>query len=170
MTWEIILGKVLFYALALVAIGSAFVVTFGRNLVRSAFALFFTLMSIAGLFIFLSANFVAVMQIIVYVGGILVLILFGIWLTHRIINLDVQAGRIQILPGVITGVFMLLLIEFVIHRVSWQAFPAVKVSGMAKMIGRLLLSTYLIPFEIATVALLIALIGAVYIGRREVKP
>ncbi len=167
---DVILGKVLFYILALFTIGTAMIVTFGRNLVRSAFALFFTLMGMASIFVFLAADFVAIMQVLVYAGGILVLILFGVWLTHRIITLDIQAARVNLVAGLVMGILMLLTLFFTIRSFHWGPYLPIDFRGTAQAIGRLLLSDYLLPFEVATVALLIALIGAVVIGRREVKP
>lgn len=167
---DLILGKVLFYGLALFTIATAMVVTFGRNLVRSAFSLFFTLMGMAALFIYLAADFVAIMQVLVYAGGILVLILFGVWLTHRIITLDIQAARVNLVPGLAIGIILLITLFLTIHSFSWAPFLPIDFQGTAKAIGRLLLSDYLLPFEVATIALLVALIGAVVIGRREVKP
>ena len=167
---DLILAKVLFYGLALFTIGTAMVVTFGRSLVRSAFALFFTLMGMASLFLYLAADFVAIMQILVYAGGILVLILFGVWLTHRIIDLDIHATRVNLTGGVLVGILLLLVLVFTVRSFVWAPLVSLEFHGTARAIGQLLLSDYLLPFEVATVALLIALVGAVVIGRREVKP
>lgn len=170
MTFDIILGKILFYALALFTLGTAFIVTFGRNLVRSAFALFFTLMGMASMFVFLAADFVAIMQVLVYAGGILVLILFGVWLTHRIVTLDIHAARVNLTGGILVGLLLLLVLVITIRSFSWGPFASIEFHGTAKAIGQLLLSDYLLPFLLSTVALLIALIGAVVIGRKEIKP
>ncbi|GBC84001.1 NADH-quinone oxidoreductase subunit J [bacterium HR11] len=164
---DVWLERILFYGLALVTLGSALVVTFGRNLVRSAFALFFTLMGMAAMFVYLAADFVAVVHILVYIGGILVLILFGIWLTHRVIDLDIRAGRIQLVPGVILGLVLMGLLGLTIRSFDLAARTPAPYRATASGIGRLLLSTYLLPFEIASVALVIALVGAIVIGRRE---
>lgn len=164
---DVWLERILFYGLALVTVGSALVVTFGRNLVRSAFALFFTLMGMAAMFVYLAADFVALVHILVYIGGILVLILFGIWLTHRVIDLDIRAGRIQLVPGVILGLVLMGLLGLTIRSFDLVARTSAPYQATASGIGRLLLSTYLLPFEIASVALVIALVGAIVIGRRE---
>ncbi len=166
---DIWLERVLFYSLAAITIGSALVVTFGRNLVRSAFALFFTLMGMAAIFIYLAADFVAIMQIFVYIGGILVLILFGIWLTHRIIDLDIRAGRVQLVPGVTLGLVLLLVLWMAIRSFALLDRVPAGYIATSRGIGRLLLTTYLLPFEIASVALLVALVGAIVIGRKEVE-
>ncbi len=164
---DVWLERILFYGLALVTLGSALVVTFGRNLVRSAFALFFTLMGMAAMFVYLAADFVAVVHILVYIGGILVLILFGIWLTHRVIDLDVRAGRIQLVPGVVLGLILMGLLGLAIRSFALGSKTPAPYRATASGIGRLLLSTYLLPFEIASVALVIALVGAIVIGRKE---
>ncbi len=164
---DVWLERILFYGLALVTVGSALVVTFGRNLVRSAFALFFTLMGMAAMFVYLAADFVALVHILVYIGGILVLILFGIWLTHRVIDLDIRAGRIQLIPGLILGLVLMGLLGLTIRSFNLAARTPAPYRATASGIGRLLLSTYLLPFEIASVALVVALVGAIVIGRRE---
>jgi len=164
---DVWLERILFYGLALATIGSALVVTFGRNLVRSAFALFFTLMGMAAMFMYLAADFVALVHVLVYIGGILVLILFGIWLTHRVIDLDIRAGRIQLVPGVILGLVLMGILGLTIRSFDLAARTPAPYRATVSGIGRLLLSTYLLPFEVASVALVIALVGAIVIGRRE---
>ncbi|MCS7311354.1 MAG: NADH-quinone oxidoreductase subunit J [Acidobacteria bacterium] len=164
---DVWLERILFYSLALVTVGAATVVTFGRNLVRSAFALFFTLMGMAAMFVYLAADFVALVHILVYIGGILVLILFGIWLTHRVIDLDIRAGRVQLVPGMILGLVLIGLLGLTIQSFDLATKTPAPYRTTVSGIGRLLLSTYLLPFEIASVALVLALVGAIVIGRRE---
>ena len=103
-----------FYLIALITVGSAAMVAFSRNIIYSAFSLLGTFMGVAGIYIFLGADFVAAVQVLIYVGGILVLILFAVMLTHRITDVEVTnraAGRIPAL--IIIGVLVYLLIETV---------------------------------------------------------
>ena len=103
-----------FYLIALITVGSAAMVAFSRNIIYSAFSLLGTFMGVAGIYIFLGADFVAAVQVLIYVGGILVLILFAVMLTHRITDVEVTnraAGRIPAL--IIVGVLVYLLIETV---------------------------------------------------------
>ena len=92
------LEALVFYLLAALTIGSALIVAGSHNLVYSAFALLGTFMGVAGLYALLAADFVAVIQVMLYIGGILVLILFAVMLTHRIADVEVSnstAGRIS---------------------------------------------------------------------------
>src|SRR5437870_13792752 len=85
-----------FYLIAIITVGSAVMVAFSRNIIYSAFSLLGTFMGVAGIYIFLGADFVAAVQVLIYVGGILVLILFAVMLTHRITDVEVTncaAGR-----------------------------------------------------------------------------
>jgi NADH-quinone oxidoreductase subunit J len=101
-----------FYLIALITVISAGMVAFSRNIIYSAFSLLGTFMGVAGIYVFLGADFVAAVQVLIYVGGILVLILFAVMLTHRITDVEVTnraAGRIPAL--IIVGVLVYLLIE-----------------------------------------------------------
>src|SRR5690606_11919360 len=105
------ISTAVFYLIALVTVGSAVVVAFSRNIIYSAFSLLGTFAGVAGLYVFLGADFVAAAQLLIYVGGILILILFAVMLTHRITDVEITnraAGRVPAL--IIVGVFLALLI------------------------------------------------------------
>ena len=108
-----------FYLIALITVVSAAMVAFSRNIIYSAFSLLGTFMGVAGLYVFLAADFVAAVQVLIYVGGILVLILFAVMLTHRITDVAItnrSAGRIPAL--IIVGVFVYFLIK-TIRETPW---------------------------------------------------
>ena len=98
---ELSLKTFIFYGFALITIASAFAVVSVRNIVHAAFALMVTLFGIAGLYVFLQADFLAATQVIVYVGGILVLILFGVMMTSGRLEMRVRIQRGQLLLGVV---------------------------------------------------------------------
>ncbi len=158
-----------FYLIALITVVSAGMVAFSRNIIYSAFSLLGTFMGVAGLYVFLGADFVAAVQVLIYVGGILVLILFAVMLTHRITDVEITnraAGRIPAL--IIVGVFLYLLIQTV-KETPWVKTPKVIYAATAAKIGDLFLSSYLLPFELASLVLLAAMIGAVVLSRKEIK-
>src|SRR5207344_2595000 len=101
------IGAIVFYLFALVTVGSAAVVVLARSLIYSAFALLFTFFGVAGLYVLLGADFLAATQLLVYVGGILVLLLFGVMLTHKLYDLDLKSEVTQFLQSlfVAAGVF-----------------------------------------------------------------
>jgi NADH-quinone oxidoreductase subunit J len=158
-----------FYLIALITIGSACMVAFSRNIIYSAFSLLGTFMGVAGLYIFLGADFVAATQVLIYVGGILVLILFAVMLTHRITDVEITnraAGRI---PAFIVIVAVGYYLIKTIHETGWvKAKEVVYVATTAK-IGDAFLYDYLLPFELASLILLAAMIGAVVLSRKEIK-
>src|SRR5258708_12474101 len=88
-----------FWLFALITVGSAAVVVLARSLIYSAFALLFTFFGVAGLYVLLGADFLAASQLLIYVGGILVLLLFGVQLTHKLYDPPLKRGGTQFLPG-----------------------------------------------------------------------
>ena len=160
---------VVFYLIALLTVGSAVGVAVGSSIVYSAFALMGTLLGVAATFVLLGADFLGVVQLLVYVGGILVLTLFAVMLTHRIADVHVSNRSVGKLPG-----FVLVAAVFVyMVRVALRAAWAVKDPGAAAPtiygVGNAFLTQYVLPFEIASVVLLAALIGAVVVSRKEVR-
>jgi NAD(P)H-quinone oxidoreductase subunit 6 len=150
-------------------VGSALMVAFSRNIIYSAFSLLGTFAGAAGIYVFLGADFVAAVQLLIYVGGILVLVLFAVMLTHRITDVEITnraAGRIPAL--IITGVFIYLLIQTV-RETPWVKAKELVYQPTTAKIGDLFLDSYLLPFELASLVLLAALIGAVVISRKEIK-
>jgi NADH-quinone oxidoreductase subunit J len=164
------LYTIIFYIFAVVTLGAACVVVFSRNIVRAAFALLFAFFGVAGVYVFLLADFIAVTQLLVYVGGILVLILFGVMLTSRQIQVDVKTSAVQTLPAVIIVSALAGTLVGIFWSTDWRIAPQLQIMDKtAPQIGELLLTKYLLPFEIASVILLVALIGAAMIARREKK-
>ena len=110
-----------FYLIALLTIVSAGMVAFSRNIIYSAFSLLGTFMGVAGLYIFLGADFVAAVQVLIYVGGILVLILFAVMLTHRITDVTITNRAAGTIPALIViGVLVYFLIQTVVDHALAQ--------------------------------------------------
>ena len=156
-----------FWFVAALTIMSAAFVVLNNQLIYSAVALLFTLFGIAGLYVFLWADFIAGIQILVYVGGILVLVIFGIMLTNKIRSVRISHKSIQQgVGGVITFWFFIFLF-IALSKAPWAVSTAVEPSGTVREIGILLLTDFLLPFEIISVLLLGALIGAAVLSRGE---
>lgn len=164
--------SILFLVFAAVVIGSAGVVVFSKNIMFSAFALLFTLFGIAGLYVLLNADFIAITQIMIYIGGILVLIIFGVMLTTKITQIEFRgglSGKIQLgTAGLATALLAFTLVT-VFMKSNWllKGDPNKVAATTVNSIGTMLLSEYLIQFEIASVLLLVAIIGATFIARRK---
>lgn len=159
---------VIFYLLAALAVISGLGVALSRNILHSAFSLLGTLGGVAGLYFLLGADFVGVVQLLIYVGGILVLILFAVLLTREITDIKISNLSVSLLGGVPAAMLVLALFLQILLRAPFpRTVPAV--APTVHRLGDALLREYLLPFEIASVVLLMALIGAMVIARRAVK-
>ena len=112
-------SDVVFYLLAIAVVSSALVVTFSANLVYSAFALLGTLIGTAALYVFLQADFLAAAQVLVYVGGIAVLFLFAVMLTHHISDAKTSNRHLGRNVGVPVGVFIAVMCSYVVLKYEW---------------------------------------------------
>jgi NADH:ubiquinone oxidoreductase subunit 6 (subunit J) len=160
-------SDVVFLALAALTVGSAGVCVLARSLIYNAFALLFTFFGVAGLYLLLGADFLAATQLLIYVGGILVLLLFGVMLTHKLYDLDLRSEVQQFSAGlfILAGVFGSL--AFTIYRTPWRVGPGRPPAPTTLEIGRQFMGAWLLPFEAASILLLVALIGAAMIVRRK---
>jgi NADH-quinone oxidoreductase subunit J len=129
-----------------------------------------TLFGVAGLYVLLGADFIAVVQVIVYIGGILVLIIFGVMMTQRgkLLPLSIQLPG-KFIGALLTGIILTALIVAVTKSLWPVASFLKEPQPTSAAIGNLLLGKYLIPFEVASILLLAALVGAVLIVRRSVR-
>jgi NADH-quinone oxidoreductase subunit J len=163
------LFDVVFYVFAVITVVSAFIVVFSRNIVYSAFSLLFTFFGVAGLYVLLNADFLAVTQLLIYVGGILILLLFGVMLTSKVIDVRMKTGALQTIPAVILVAGLAGVLCGVFYVSNWKRAPLPELKSTASRLGEMLMTTYLLPFEVASIVLLVALVGAAMIARRE-KP
>lgn len=158
---------IIFYLFAAITLISAFIVVTNRNVVYSAFFLLFTFFGVAGIYVLLGADFVAIVQLIIYVGGILILLLFGVMLTNKITNVEIRTGTINILPAIIgVGIFTGALLAALINS-NWKTLPVQAPIPTTTLLGTMLVQDYSLIFELLGIILLIALIGAASIARRE---
>jgi NADH-quinone oxidoreductase subunit J len=158
--------QIIFYAFVALSIGSAVIVAFSRNIVYSAFALLLTFFGVAGIYVFLSSEFLAIAQVIIYVGGILVLVLFAVMLTHKI--RDVKLSNPSTSPYIAGPLVLIIFIGLIwlIMTTPWQIKGALEIGGISD-IGNALMGKYLLAFEVSAVLLLGALLGATYLARKN---
>ncbi|MBA7675820.1 hypothetical protein ES703_84058 [subsurface metagenome] len=162
------MGNAAFIGVAVLVVVSAFGVVATRNLVHSAVALMGTLFGVAGLYVFLYADFMAAVQVVIYVGGILVLIIFGVMLTHRITTpVLIQASMPNRAFAAVVVFLIFLGLTTLIFRTPWHEGVSGPPEGTVATIGKALMTKYLLHFEVAGVLLLLALLGAAYLSRRE---
>jgi NADH-quinone oxidoreductase subunit J len=166
--------EALFFAIvSLVAIVSAILVVTCRNPINSALSLIMTFFCLATYYVMMDAPFLAAVQVMVYAGAIMVLIVFTIML----LNIRVNASKSQshnIILGSIIGVFTLLNTVFLIMK-SRAAQPngsltgdIIKAQGHTELIGQEMFTTFLLPFEITSILLLVAIVGAVILAKKKI--
>ena len=163
MNWE----AIIFWALATGVTVPALGIVFSRNIVHMAFWLLAVLVGIAGLYLLLGADFLGMTQIFVYVGGISVLLLFGIMLTNsEPVYVRRTVRKPRLLPALCLGALVYIVMLKALMSTKWlqEVVPPLET---ARSLGIYLLSEYILPFEIVSIVLLVVLIGAAFIARRE---
>jgi|TARA_B110000014_G_scaffold215633_1_gene169381 NADH-quinone oxidoreductase subunit J len=161
------MSDIAFWVIVGITVGSSFMVVQSKSLLYSAYALLFTFIGVTGLYIFLWADFLAVVQVVVYVGGILVLIIFGIMLTNKITSVNISHTSMQKSMGAVVVIAFMGLLGYMILSTPWLVLSNAEPSDTTSAIGRLLLMDYLLPFEAVSLLLLGALIGATTLSRKD---
>ena len=159
------MAEILFWLIAALTIASAAMVVLNNQLLYSAIALLFTLFGIAGLYIYLWADFIAGVQLLVYIGGINVLIIFGIMLTNRISSIRLSQTNVQQGVGGVVAFWFFILISMVISKTPWYQTTSAEPSSTVREVGILLMTKFILPFEAISLLLLGALIGAALLSR-----
>ncbi len=164
------LADLAFYLFAGMAVGGAMGCAFSTNIIYSAWSMLFAFMGVAGLYVFLGADFPAVAQVLIYVGGILVLILFAIMLTGQIGgDPSLTNAHLGLPAGAVLGAGAVAMLTYMAAMAPWKTVDHPKYESTAQGLGLAFLTDYLLPFEVASVVLLAALVGAVVIARKETK-
>lgn len=161
------IGDLVFYLFAAVIVVSGFCVAFCRNIVHAAFSLLFTLLSVAALFAMLAADFLTVVQILVYVGGVLVLVIFTVMMT-RVPGVPGQGPRANVyIPAGIFALAVFALVYRVITISSWGGRTMAPDDPITAEIGVQIMTNYIFPFEYVSLALLVAMVGAAIVIRER---
>jgi len=158
--------QVAFLALTLLTLGGAIGVVVARSVFISALFLILSFLGVTGLYVLLEAPFLAGVQLLIYVGAIAVLIIFAIMLTRHVMTEETFINRQWGIGSVIAALlFVILFLTGV--RTDWRIATTGPPSDTISALGEALLSTYVLPFEVVSVVLLVALIGAIVIAREE---
>jgi NADH-quinone oxidoreductase subunit J len=156
----------LFYLLAAFTIWAAGIVVLGKNIVRAAVALIFSFCGVAALYVMLEADFLAAVQVLIYVGGITILLLFAIMLTSRISGgLRVVNDQVA-LSGIAALGLLIGLVYAAVRGIPGLTGPP-RLPETTPFLGRALLTTYALPFEAVSILLLGALVGAIILARKD---
>ena len=162
-----IIAKAAFYVVALATLAGAWFAVSARNLFRAALGLALALFGVAALYLYLQAEFLAVTQLLVYVGAILTLIIFGVMLTARIADPAQRRWNRQAKMALAVCAVLGAGLGGLMRTAPWRA-PAVSAPPVSlPELGRTILSGYLLPFELLSLLLLGALVGAIVIARKD---
>lgn len=156
-----------FIVFSIIILGAALAVVTSKNLFHSALFLILSFVGVAGLYVLLEAGFLAAVQILVYVGAISILIIFAIMLTRRLMAEDLVQRNAQWGISGLVALLLFAVLGFVLLRVSWPVVEAAIPSKSISILGQELMSTYVLPFEVASVLLLVALVGSIIIARER---
>lgn len=159
--------NIIFWFFVVLTIAAALMVVLSKNLIYAAMALLVTLLGVAAMYVFLWADFMAGTQVMIYIGGILILLLFGIMLTHKITSVRISHTNVQRGVGALIVIVIFVGLAWMINITPWLKISAQEPPQTVHDIGILLMTDYLLPFEVASVLLLGALIGAALLARKE---
>jgi len=162
--------EVLFWFLTALAILSALMVVFSKNPVHSVLWLIAVFFAISGHYIILNAQFLAIVNLIVYAGAIMVLFLFVIMLMNLNSDIEPQKNRWMKMAGVVAGLSLMLVIIAALRDTDLK-YQSAQVKngdiGLIQNLGMVLFKDYVLPFEISSVLFLSAMVGAVVIGKKD---
>ncbi len=170
MNWsELLSAPLAFKLLAVGAIVFAVMAVTLRNIFHCALALAVMFIALSGVFVVLEADFLAVVQILIYVGAVVVLMIFAVVLTERITSSALRQTNQLVIPGVLLCLALLAGFLYAINGAGWPAPAGEAQKDTIRIIGIQLLSTHVEAFEVASVLLLAALVGAVFLGKEITK-
>jgi len=157
----------IFYIVAAFTVWAAAVVVLGKNIVRAAVALIFSFCGMAALYVLLDAEFLAAVQVLIYVGGITILLLFAIMLTSRIAAKAARVVNDQVVLSAMVAVGLAVGLIYASTSGFATTSGPPRLRETAPFLGWALLTKYALPFEVVSIMLLAALVGAIVLARKE---
>jgi NADH-quinone oxidoreductase subunit J len=161
------LTNLMFYVLSFCIIAGGIFVVSSRNLFHSAVFLVFTLFAVAGVFVMLHAYLLAAVQVLIYVGAVAMLMIFGVMLTSQLTNMRLRHVNEQVWPALAVCLFFLGFLVYGLWGAPFRVARAGAPADVSHAIGTLLMTKYVLPFEVVSVLLLAALVGAVVIAKKD---
>ena len=159
-------NDVLFMVLAAVLLGSSLLVVTLRDIIRCGLAMIAAFGALAGIYVMLGAPFVAAAQVIVYIGAIAVLILFAVMLTQAKNAPTRLVFQTQAIPAAIAAIALAVIVALTVTATDWGEVGS-RIATATDALARLLFNEYILPFEVVSVLLLAAVIGGVFLAKRE---
>jgi NADH:ubiquinone oxidoreductase subunit 6 (subunit J) len=159
--------QITFAALSVVLVGSALAVVLSKNLFHAVLWLALALTGTAGIFLLLDAEFLAAVQLLLYAGGIITIVVFAIVVTERLIGERLTQTNMRIGGAALVSVVFLSFIVVVLGRHALPAFRPEMPGDLTRLIGETVLTRYVLPFELLAVLMLVGMLGAIYFARPE---
>jgi len=156
-----------FWGLAVLLIGSALAVVLGKNLFHSVLWLALSLTATAGIFLALDAEFLAAVQLLLYAGGVVTIVVFAIVVTERLVGARITQTSRQIVTGLVVSGALLVAVLGFLRGVPLPVERPPLAVDVTRAIGQVLLTEFVLPFELLAVLLLVGLLGALYFARPE---
>jgi NADH-quinone oxidoreductase subunit J len=148
-------------------VAGALIVVASRNLFHSALFLAISFLGVAGLYFLLEAEFIAGIQILIYVGAIVTLIIFAIMLSRDLMDRKARSFNRQWLAAALAAALIFVVLALALLRVPWPQLPTSYAPALTADVGKALVGDYVLPFEVISALLLVALVGSVIIARER---
>lgn len=162
--------KIAFYLVAALTLGGAVSVLFARRIIRAVVYLLVSLFGVAALYIFLHADFLAAVQVLIYIGGITVLMIFGLMLTGPDQVQNPQSDRWKAISAGVSGLSAAAVLLLIVRRTAWPSGGPLPSDGSTAILGKLFLHENVLAFEVASVLLLVVLVGVALFIRLARRP
>jgi len=161
------LEPIAFWGLAVILLASALAVVLSKNLFHSVLFLALALVGTAGIFLTLDAEFLAAVQVLLYAGGVVTIVVFAIVVTERLVGERLTQTSRNLWSGGVAAALLLVVLVGFIHHVPLPAAPPVITGDVTRIIGQAVLTRWVLPFELLGVLFLAALLGAIYFARPD---
>jgi NADH:ubiquinone oxidoreductase subunit 6 (subunit J) len=161
------LGDIAFWVLSMLLVGSALAVVLSKNLFHAVLWLALALTGTAGIFLLLNAEFLAAVQLLLYAGGIITIVVFAIVVTERLVGERLSQTNRGVVSGGLVAIALLVIIVNTLMQRELPSTPLPQLSDITRLMGEQVLTTFVLPFELLSLLMLVAMLGAIYFARPE---
>jgi NADH-quinone oxidoreductase subunit J len=161
------LSVVAFWVLAVLLVGSALAVVLSKNLFHAVLWLALALTGTAGVFLLLNAEFIAAVQLLLYAGGVITIVVFAIVVTERLVGERLSQTNRGVVSGALVAVGLLSIIVSTLTQRELPSTALPQLSDLTRLVGEQVLTTFVLPFELLALLMLAAMLGAIYFARPE---
>ena len=161
------LSDLAFWVLSVLLVGSALAVVLSKNLFHAVLWLALALTGTAGIFLLLNAEFLAAVQLLLYAGGIITIVVFAIVVTERLVGERLSQTNRGVVSGALVAIALLVIIVNTLMQRELPSTPLPQLSDITRLMGQQVLTTFVLPFELLALLMLVAMLGAIYFARPE---